>query len=246
MISMKRMGLKLFSLCVLALGLVAFSATAAQAEGTWMVKTVDLTTIAKNKQISGKFETGTDGTLLANLGLNKVNFLCTSTELLNAFLEPEGKISENNKNAKVDFSGCTTIINGTTAPKCIPLDGINPGVILTEEGYALLQLHTLKDGVTKDAVTVITPNNAGKVFAVIHMGEACAIGEEVKVFGSLALVDVGGNTGTLEEKQIHVVQEFKELTELKVANSTSSGTATLDGKAEIELVSHEVWNGLYK
>jgi hypothetical protein len=55
--------------------------------------------------------------------------------------------------------------------------------------------------IAKDAVTVITPNNVNKVFAVIHMGEACSIGESVKVFGTLALVDVGGNTGLLEERQ---------------------------------------------
>jgi hypothetical protein len=240
--SMKRAGLKLFSLCVLALGLVAFSAAAAQAEGIWMVGGTNITSTAQNKVIKGNFETGTDGTLLSTLGLNAVNFLCTNAELINAKLEPEGAISEASKNAKVAFSGCTTIINGTTAKACEPkATGGAAGSIVTEEGYGLLKLHTA----TGDAVTVITPK-VGTVFAVIHMGEACAIGEEVKVFGSLALKDVGGNTGLLEEKLIHKVQEFAALTELKVANAKSEGKATLDGKAEIKTESGAVWNGLDK
>src|SRR6476469_1107279 len=104
MISMKRTGLKLFSLCVLALGLVAFSATAAQAEGVWMYKGTNLETIAKNKEIKGKLKNNI-GTLLTTLGANAVNFTCTAAELVNAILEPEGSISETNKNARVAYSG---------------------------------------------------------------------------------------------------------------------------------------------
>jgi len=155
MISIKRAGLKLFSLCVLALGLVAFSATAAQAEGTWMVNGADITSAAKNnKTIVGNFEAienekkevigRTDGTLLSTLGANAVNFLCTNAQLVNAILEPEGSISETNKNAKVAFSGCTTIINGVEAKACQPkATGKAAGTIETEEGYGLLTLHPL-------------------------------------------------------------------------------------------------------
>ena len=246
MISMKRMGLKLFSLCVLALGLVAFSATAAQAEGTWMVKGVNLTTTGQNRELVGKLDEP-DGTLLSILGLNKVDFLCTAGELLNAKLEPAGAISEASKNAKVDFSGCKTFINGVEAKACQPkATGKAAGTIETEEGYALLILHKLENG-TKHGVTVITPK-VGTVFAVIHMGEACSIGEEVKVFGTLALHDVGV---TLEKDEIeveranHLVSEFAPLTELKVANAKSEGKATLDGMADIKLAGvADVWNGL--
>jgi hypothetical protein len=247
---MKRMGLKLFSLCVLALGLVAFSAAAAQAEGTWMYKGVDLISSAQNKEIVGRFEKGTDGTLLSTLGLNTVNFLCTAAQLVNAILEPEGKISETNKNAKFAYSGCTTTINGTTAKTCEPkATGKPTGTIETEEFYALLELHKLlnekKEVIGTDAVIVFTPK-VGTVFVILHMSEACAIGEEVKLFGSLARVDVGGDVGTLEEKRIHIVEPFKPLTKLKIANTKSEGTVTLDSKIEIELSSGEVWNGLYK
>jgi len=241
MISMKRAGLKLFSLCVLALGLVAFSATAAQAEGTWMVKGVNLTTTAQNKDLVGAIDLP-DGTLLSTLGLNAVNFLCTTGKLINAKLEPAGAISEASKNAKVAFSGCKTIINEKEAKACEPkATGGVAGTIETEAGSALLTLH--KDGT---GVTVITPA-VGNVFAVIHMGEACAIGESVKVFGTLALVDVGVELTKNEltvERANHLVSEFKPLTELKVANASSEGKATLDGMADIKLTSGEIWNGL--
>jgi len=245
MISMKRMGLKLFSLCVLALGLVAFSASAAQAEGTWMVKGVNLTSTLENKELKGSIDLP-DGTLLSLLGLNKVDFLCTTGELIKAKLEPLGAISEASKDAKVAFSGCKTIINGAEAKACQPkATGKAAGTIETEEGYALLTLHTLENGV-KHGVTVITPK-VGTVFAIIHMGEACAIGEEVKVFGTLALHDVGIelNKDELEtERANHLVAEFAPLTELKVANASSSGKATLDGMADIKLTSGELWSGL--
>jgi len=256
---MKRAGLKLVSFCVLALGLVAFSAAPAQAEGTWMVNKINIGKIEVGPFFEGNFElllvlegeklklVRMDGTLLATLGLNKVSFLCTNSELINARPEGEGSISELFKDASAAFSGCTTLINGKEAVKCQPKAiGKETGTIQTEKGYALLTLHKLASG-TKDAVVVIAPKT-GTTLAVIHMSEACAIGEEVKVFGSLALNDVGGNTGLLEEKSVHIFQEFASLTELKVANAGSEGKATLDGKVEISLTIpiFNAWNGLYE
>jgi hypothetical protein len=242
---MKRTGLKLFSLCVLALGLVAFSASAAQAS-SWMVNTVELTTTAQNKELKGKIDLP-DGALLAKLGLNAVTFLCKAGTLVSAFLEPEGKISENNKNAKVAFSECTTFINGKEAAKCLPTaTGKAAGTIETEEGSALLQLHESTTG-----VTVITPK-VGEVFAIIHMDPSCAIGSAVEVFGKLALHDVGVEAPTVEKDELeveranHLVAEFAPLTKLTVANKESKSTATLDGRADITLAAGGNWSGLKK
>jgi hypothetical protein len=245
MISMKRAGLKLFSLCVLALGLVAFSATAAQAEGTWMVNGVNLTSTAQNRELKGTLDEN-HGILLATLGLNKVEFLCTAAELLKAKLEPLGAISEANKDAKVDFSGCKTTINGTVAKACEPkATGSVAGTIQTEEGYALLLLHELETKV-KDGVTLIAPKT-GTTLAVIHMGEACSIGEAVTVFGCLVLHDVGVELNKDEltvERANHLVAEFKPLTTLKVGNGKSESVATLDGMADITLNGGGNWSGL--
>ena len=236
MISMKRAGLKLFSLCVLALGLVAFSATAAQAEGTWMVGGTDLT--SGSKEVTGKL-VGATGALLGTLGANAVNFKCTAASLVNAKLEKEGAISEASKNAKVKFSGCTTAINGTVAKACEPVNGAEKGVIVSESGYALFKEHSTGEGVTE-----IIPANEKNVFGVIHMGEACSIGEEVKVFGKLTVKDSGGEVGLETEKAIHTIEEFASLTELKIANGKSESKATLDGKAEAEVEGSAVWNAL--
>jgi hypothetical protein len=238
MISMKRLGLKLFSLCVLALGLVAFSATAAQG-AVWMVNGANL---SANKEVAGKLDEN-HGILLVTLGLNKVEFLCTAGELLNTKLELAGAVSEASKNARADFSGCITRINGITVKACEPKAiGKAAGTIVTEELYALLQLHPA----TGEGVIVITPK-VGNVFADIHMGEACPIGELVSVFGALALHDVGVelNKDELEtERPNHLVAEFKPLTALKVANAKSESVATLDGMADIVLASGEKWSGL--
>jgi hypothetical protein len=236
---MKRAGLKLFSLCVLALGLVAFSATAAQAS-TWAVKGADLTGGTRSLKI--KLDEN-HGILLTKPGLNAVEFLCTAAELLNAKLESEGKVSENNKDAKADFSGCTTKVNGTLAKACEPKAiGSVAGTIQTEEWYALLQLHPD----TGEGVVVVTPT-VGNVLAVIHMGEACSIGELVKVLGTLALHDVGVGLNQDElaiERANHLAAEFKPLTALKTSNAKSESVATLDGMADFTLVSGEIWSGL--
>jgi hypothetical protein len=236
------LGLKLVGLCALVLALAAFGAAAAQA--TWMVKGRDLVSSGtnENKELTGSI-VAPNAKLLAKLGLNKVAFTCTAGTLVNAELEPLGAISEANQNAKVEFSGCFTELNGTVAAKCEPkATGKIAGTIVTEESYALLALHKLSE-TEKDGVVVITPK-VGTTFAVIHMGFGCGIGETVEVFGTLALKDSGGNAGLEEEKAIHTVEEFAPLTALTVANKESKSSATLDGKAEVKLTSSEVWNGL--
>jgi hypothetical protein len=240
MISMKRVGLKLFSLCVLALGLVAFSATAAQG-AVWMVNKADLT--AGTKSLNMTLDEN-HGILLAKLGLNEVEFLCTKGELLNAKLEPEGAVSEASKNAKADFSGCITKVNKVEAKACQPkATGKVAGTIETEEFYGLLKLHPD----TNEGVVLITPKT-GTLLAVIHMGEACSIGEAVSVSGGcLTLHDVGVGLNADElavERLNHLGAEFKALTTLKAFNSKSESAATLDGMADFTLVSGETWSGL--
>jgi hypothetical protein len=241
--SMKRAGPKLLTFCVLALGLVAFSASAAQG-AVWMVNGANLTTTAQNKELVLKLDEG-QGILLIKLGLNSVELKCTGAQLLNAKLEPEGKVSENSKNATIDFSGCVTFINKKLAAKCEPIDKATKvaGVILTEEWYGLLKLHPA----TGEGVTVITPK-VGNLLAIIHLGTgSCAIGLELSVFGTFAVHDVGVelNKDELEVERVnHLIAEFAPLTDLTVANDESESKATIDGMSDIRLVSGEVWNGL--
>lgn len=244
--STKRAGLKLFGLCVLALGLVAFSASAAQAEGTWMYKGTNLKSTALNKEVVGKLVTPGGVTLLTNYAALLVNIFCTELELINMKLEPEGKVSENSKNGKIYFRGCSITIaekGGKIWYVCTPVNGTESGVILSEEMYALLTLHTLENG-TKDDIIVFTPKE-GERLAFIQIGKTCAIGQGLLVLGQLALKDSGGNVGLEEEKATHVFEEFAPLTNLSVEYEISKAfKATLDGKVEVKLLTGEVWNGL--
>jgi hypothetical protein len=232
---------KLFGLSALALGLMAFSASAAQAEGAWMVGGSDLA--SGSKSIEGNLA-NSEGALLTTFGKNAFTFKCTGGELLNANLEPGGAISEASKNAKVDFSGCKTIVNGKEAAECVPVNAAETetGVIISEEGYALLTLHELAGG-EKDSVTVITPK-VSNVFGIIRLGKECSFGSEVKVFGTLAVKDVGNNMGLELEALSHTIEEFAPLTELKAANKTNQGPMSLDGKVIVNLTSDQEWSGL--
>jgi hypothetical protein len=123
------------------------------------------------------------------------------------------------------------------------VDGATKGVILSEEGYALIKLHELAGG-EKDSVADIVPK-VGNVFAVIRLAAGCAFGEEVKVFGELTVKDVGNNMGLELEALSHRIEEFAPLTSLKALNkSAQEGAVVLDGKASIQLTSDENWSGL--
>lgn len=239
MISMKRTGLKLLGLCLLTSALMAFSANAAQAS-SWMVNGKTISTTAENKELEGKF--GVHITLLFKFGFIKINVLCQFGTLLNAKLEPAGAISEASKNAKIDLGGCTVTLNGKEAAKCVPTAiGKAAGTIETNEFYGLLQLHS--DG---SGVIVITPKT-GTTFATIHMGAGCAIGEEVSIFGSLALHDVGLGTGKDElevERAEHGFAEFAPLTALKATNSESESGLTIDVRFDFKTAAGGNWSGL--
>jgi hypothetical protein len=236
-------GLKLFSLCVLALGLAAFSAAAAQAEGTWMVRGLNL--LFGTKELSGKTVLSA-GTLLFAIPEEslKVSITCKALELLNTKLESEGAISESSKNAKAVFSGCTTLINGKEKPDCVPVDGATKGVFLSEEGYGLLTLYKLENE-TKDGVVVFAPK-VGTTLALIQMNGSCLIGEDLKLLGQLAMKDPKSNVGLEKETGAHTFEEFAPLTNLTVdiPELGSESKAVLDGKVEVELATGEPWNGL--
>ena len=236
-------GLKLFSLCVLALGLVAFGSAVAQAEGTWMVKGSNLVKTSENRELSGKI-VAPAGVLLFTLVSEKSSIECKALELENMKLEPEGAISEASKNAKIIFSGCVAFLKGELQGKCVPVVGEKKGVIESEEGYGLLTLYKLEKE-TKDGVIVFVPK-VGTTLAVIKMSATCVFGEETIVLGQLAVKDSEGNPSLEKEKATHTFEEFAPLTNLTVDSPLlgSSSKGFLDGKAEAQLLSGEFWNGL--
>jgi hypothetical protein len=233
---MNRMRLKLVGLCIMALGLVALGASAAQA-AVWMVNGGNLT--VNTKSLNGRM-VPTNGKLLFTLGASNIAVVCTALSFVEMTFSPGGVVT----GGHVKFTGCTTEINTKVATKCQPFVGTETGVVLTEELKGQLGLHELSP-TAKDGIVVITPRT-GKTLAKVNLGAACSIGETLLVKGQVAAKDFGGNASLETEKRIHEFDEFSALTQLKasIEESETESNATLDGKAEVELSSTENWNGL--
>jgi hypothetical protein len=247
---MIRTKLGLLGLCAVVFGVMAFSATAAQAEvgAKWLVLKTEggaLLTEAEietNKErLVGEIENKTASLLAKVLGL-KIEILCTAGELVDALLGASGSVKTG---AKVKFTGCVAreanaglaLLSG-----CLPHSSGSPtGTVETKFGHALVELHTLTSGVKHD-VTKILPDS-GEEFADILLGEECSIGEKLPVFGKLVLWDcLEEGKGALKHLVTHLVTEFKPLTKLFVISDTAEHLETsLDGSANIKLASGKSW-----
>jgi hypothetical protein len=225
-----RLGLKLLGLCALVVGLMAFGASAAQAEesgGKWTFINTSgvLGELPNNQNIGGKLETGTDATLLTEILKKKVEFLCTSFTVL------EGKlITGGTALGKLLFHGCTTKVGGVTQAACEPFVGANKGLIETNKIKGTLLLHKLEGG-TKDQIIIAEPDEGEKFFAIIRMSELCSIGSEVPVGGKFAIKPTNPITHEVE----HLITEFVPLTHLWTISDTAEHAAHIDGSALVRL-----------
>jgi hypothetical protein len=171
---------------------------------------------------------GSDISLLAKIGGNGVEFLCTSVTTTEGKLKAEGALL-----ASLAFHGCITKINGVTQAKCEPkANGISKGVIETLKLKGLVSLHTLGDG-TKDSTVLIEPDTGSNALAHIEVGEICSLGENVLLGGKLSLKDAEGAFAT--HKVSHSIEEFSPLTHLWVISDTAEHKATIDGSATVSL-----------
>jgi len=222
--------LKALGLCAMVLGLMAFSASGAQAEpeSRWMINganvegaspllaTIDIAEI-ENKSAA----------LLTIIGGTKVDFLCISAKLIGAKLENEGKVTNG---GKVKFTGCITLLGGLSekpSVPCVPKAGGQPfGTIESNAGKGLLVLHEGKP------LTRIEPSVAGGPFATLEFGEECSLPEKVPVFGKLFLKDCK------DEGKVELVKHLIEqgpLTHLFVISDTVEHAANIDGSAFVQL-----------
>jgi len=231
-----RLGLKALVLSGLVLGLMAFSASGAQAEtgANWMVGANNITTTllptAHVKELEGntatlKFTTG-GGTL--------VEILCTSAELVEGgVLLLNGGISL----GRALFHGCITKLNGATSIPCEPFSGTHKGLIESKKATGLIILHLTGVGTNVVPLVKLTPDTLNE-FATITLGEECSIGESVPVAGSLTAKDSEFTTSKTE----HLISEGP-LTSL----TALSQPATLVGSAIINLAGTDAgaaWSGL--
>jgi len=267
---MTRTRLGLLGLCAIVFGMMAFGAGAAQAEvgAKWLIlnSTGELKTDIKLEpsgvidlqlEATVGLEAVTTGVLHSKIAGIAVLFECTTLTTVNATLKAQGSIGTG---AKIKFSGCITKLNNVTSIPCEPnAGGKEKGVINTNAGHGLIVLHVVKDAEGKitlqDDLVSILPDNIingkgesekSEIFAVIEMGEECAIGSKVPVIGKATLKDCSDRLANekgekLEingcEKELfltHLVKhqvEIGPLTELWTISKTAEHVATILGSA---------------
>jgi hypothetical protein len=237
-------GLKVaLGLCFLALGLVG--ASPAHATMHWNVAGAQL---AAAKQVEAALDE--IAILHTKIGGNAVLFECAKATLVGVTLELAGAV----KGGDIKFSECITKISGVTNPACLPNDGTNPGVILTNQFDGLLALHELAGG-AKDDITLfesLIKETVGgvantPVFARFKMSAECPIGSNIPIIGpQITLIDVtnGVTNGSelLKELLTHLV-EVGPLTEVWVLSKTEEHKATILEKAKVNLVTDQLWSG---
>jgi hypothetical protein len=229
---MTRTRFGLIGLCAVLFGVMAFGASAAQAEtGShfWILnaegKKVDTGSLHATIQLKKE---STTYILHSKILSVAVLFLCTELKAVNATLEGEGKISAG---GKVLFSGCTTDLNGTANAACTPSDATDgEGKIVTQSLHSLVIL-----GTGGETILNILPDT-GETFANIEMGSKCPIGTKVPVIGKLALKDceknAEGKSRATEHLKEHLVEPTTDsFTELWTISKTVEHQATLLGSA---------------
>jgi hypothetical protein len=231
-----RLGLKVLGLCALALGLMAFVASAAQAEmnARWKVAGSEITGANFAHPVIREIEGKTGSLLFTTKGGTKVTILCTTAEIDEGFLLiKEGGVAL----GRILFKGCVTLLNGLLSSACKPKGGGAPiGEILSEKGKGLIVLDEVA-GVDEDYVK-ITPDE-GTLFSKLELGKECSIGEVVKVETKAAgegfwLRDCP--TGTKTSKEQFLTEAVIHLIEESLHGLIALGQpATIDGSANVQL-----------
>ena len=220
---------RLIGLFGLVLGVMAFGATAAQAElnAHWNINKMELKSPLL-PEIQAVLENN-DGILLTKVGLSKVELLCTALKLVGAKLHELGRAT-----GKIHFSGCITKLNGTTSAACVPHSpGAPNGLIETNALKGLIKLHTPATGPKVPALEVLP--ETGEVYVTLILGKAapekneCAIGEKFDFKGNAFIRDGLGKGET--ELVTHLFEVEPTLTKLLYG----ANPATLDGSANVSL-----------
>jgi len=225
---------RLFGLLALLAGLMAFSATAAQAEpgAYWEVGGTQI----KDKTLlpSINAEKDTDATLITKSGLSTLELLCTDIAFKNGLLHELGRAT-----GTIHYTGCTTKSGGVEQPNCVPHSPGNPeGLIETRPLEGLLKLHKPAAGGTEDVFELL-PVNAEMIFVSVELGSGkCAI-KGANITGTVFLKDC---------KELGLKNELKHLFEEHSLTKLFYGAnaATIKGSAWAFLTeAHkgQLWSG---
>jgi len=205
-----RRGLGILAVCGLVLGMMAISASGAQAS-KWMVA---------GKNVSGELKVGAkveleggSATLLTTSGGNNVAITCTSAVVTSA------TITLAQINGTINFSGCTTKINGAAEPLCNPK---NAGGIIETGGSVEAVLHEGKE--------YAKATGTAGVFATFKFS-CVSLPSTVKVTGTGWLEDC--NNEFAVEKVTHLVQEATVPAKALGGLLFGANAATIDGSANV-------------
>jgi len=168
---------RLMGLLVLALGLMAFGATAAQAEpgAYWEVNGTKILTGSSLLPIINAIKDSEHNTLITHVGTSEVKILCSEIKFIGAKLHELGRAT-----GKIHYQGCTTLLNGTVASRCTPKSpGAEVGLIETNALKGLIKLHESSPEVKKDLVELLP--EVGNIFATLELGSLCAIGNKFNI-----------------------------------------------------------------
>jgi hypothetical protein len=231
---MIRSNFKLLGLCAVMLGVMAFAASAAQAEvgAKWLIEGTDAASLLA--AVGGELEEIEKASLLSEVLGIEVEILCEEATLIGIHFEANGSLT---KGGKVHFSECSVDLDGVPSGVCVPSSpGAEPELILTNAGKGLLSL--VLPGVSG---TVIEPLE-GTTFVNINMGPECPIGENIPVRGKLVLADTGLTTPSVE----HLIRENEAHSDMWVLSKTAEHKATIDGSAWVFLTGEHKglkWSG---
>lgn len=226
---MTRTRLGLLGICAALFGLMALSASAAQAEvsAKWLLAKSD-GTLVNFLEATLNLETDVPLVLHMEISKAKILFLCATVTMVNAALKANGSIGNG---AKVRFSGCTTDLNGVVSKSCEPSNqGTEPGVLVSRPLHGLLILHKLLNGTVDDLIKVLP--DEGETFFTLEMSKECAIGTKINVIGSAALKDCQGlGRAHLVKHLVEVGGWGTELTELWAVSKTDEHKVFILGSA---------------
>jgi hypothetical protein len=226
-------GLGLIGLCLsMALALMAFGASAAQAAGCtaaaptlkpcWMIGGANVTAekvvtlVAKPEPLGEKKEEHV--VLLSTVGTTNtpISILCTKIEAVGEKILAEGVA-----HGEVKFSTCETFLNGVLSAVCKPEEPI------VAKGLLLIALHEGK-------TYVLAEPEAGKPFTTIkYPDEECAL-PDAPITGQLWIEDCNGKAE--EELSVHLIQEGKAAGAALGGLFYGGHAATIDGSVNLELL----------
>jgi hypothetical protein len=220
---MMRSKLGLIGLCVAVLGVMAFSASAAQAEAgaNWLILTsggVVKTGGELHATVSGELENNAGSLLTTVLGV-EMQLLCTAVTLIGVSIEGSGSVTNG---GRAKFTGCSMDLNGSPAPECeAHSSGSAVGTIEINAVKGLLV------SVGGENRILIEPKE-GETFVNLNNGEECPF-ESIPIHGKLYFKDCENKLST--HLTTHLFEEDPVHSDLWVLNKTAEHKATTDGSA---------------